>query len=115
MRKFILAALIVLMGATVTAQGTVCESNCQVNVGAPFVAFTEHDATNVGYVLVVDGVNFNGGATIVNGLVEFNHPGFPDTGSHTLLIRAQTGGGFLVNYTDTTTISVVRRKIKIRR
>jgi hypothetical protein len=119
MKKLILVLMLLAGGATLEAQGgqpAVCESSvCEVSVGAPFVAFTEHDPTAFNYTLIVDGQVYQSGATLVNGLVEFSHPGFPVAGNHSVLIRAQTSGGFIVDFTDTVTVSVVKRKLKIRR
>ncbi len=114
-RNLIRLALLVglwLFAATPT-QGAECSSNCSVSVGQRFVALTDVLADGTSYQLAVDGVATSLQGRIVNGLIEFDHPGFTTKGVRALEIRVLVNGQWVV-LTEITTVSVTRRPIKIR-
>jgi hypothetical protein len=78
------------------------------------VAYTDLDPAVDGYALLVNGQPSEVVPSLVNGVVEFAHQGFATVGDVSLVVRAQRNG-VTFDYTDPFTLSVVRRKIKIRR
>jgi hypothetical protein len=94
---------------------TVCESGCMVAVGEPFVAFAEHDPGVSGYALYVNEQPSGIAPVLANGFVEFHHPGFSTVANVTLVIYAHAGTPTQFQYTDAMSLSVTRRKLKVRR
>lgn len=94
---------------------TVCEVNCQVRIGSPFVAFTEAEPTATGYRMIVNGVaRTDVNAQVANGFIEFTFAqGLPTAGSYSLVIQIVMPGGTVLS-TDPNTLTVVKRKVRVK-
>jgi ABC-type oligopeptide transport system substrate-binding subunit len=114
MRRIVCVIGLVLASVSVTAQSTICDADCVVSVGQQFVAFVEADPAITDYGLFANGQSTGIVPSIVNGLVEFAHPGYTETGTVSLVVMARSGG-VTFQYSDALSLTVVRRKIKIRR
>jgi hypothetical protein len=109
----LLVGVWLLSGAPVFAQ-TDCAVNCSVSVGQPFTAFTEALPSGTNYALAVDGVMTGLAGRLVNGLIEFDHPGFTTKSTHVLEIRVLANGQWIA-LTEPLSLSVSKRPMHIRK
>lgn len=107
----IVVAALLLMG-TARAQQPVCEANCVVRVGQPFVAFTEAES-GASYRLYINNVLQTTPFSLVPPNVEFAFPAGLAAGSYSLVLELVLSSGAVVR-TDPLSLTVQRRKAKVR-